>query len=43
MNVYEDKCLRDKISCIIARQKEGKVVISAHKDGSGLPAGDDIG
>lgn len=43
MNVYEDKYLRDKISLIIAWQKEGKVVISAYKDGSGLPAREDLG
>lgn len=43
MNVYEDKYLRDKISRIIARQKEGKVVIAAYKDGSGLPAREDLG
>ena len=39
MNVYEDKYLREKVNRIIARQKEGKVVIAAYKDGSGLPAG----
>ncbi|KPL75532.1 hypothetical protein ADN00_12890 [Ornatilinea apprima] len=43
MNVYEDKYLRDKISRIIARQKEGKVVIAAYKDGSGLPTREDLG
>jgi hypothetical protein len=43
MNVYEDKYLRDKISRIIARQKDGKVVIAAYKDGSGLPAREDLG
>jgi len=37
------KYLRDKISRIITRQKEGKVVIAARKDGSGLPAREDIG
>ena len=36
MNVYEDKYLRDKVNRIIARQKEGKIVIAAYKDGSGL-------
>jgi len=30
MNMYEDKYLRDKISRIIARQKEGKVVIATY-------------
>ena len=43
MNVYEDKYLRDKISRIIARQKEGKVIIAAYKDGSGFPAREDLG
>ena len=36
MNVYEDKYLREKVNRIIARQKEGKFVIAAYKDGSGL-------
>jgi hypothetical protein len=43
MNVYEDKYLRDKVNRIIARQKEGKIVIAAYKDGSGLPAREDLG
>ncbi len=43
MNVYEDKYLREKVNRIIARQKEGKVVIAAYKDGSGLPAREDLG
>lgn len=42
MNVYEDKYIRDKISRIVARQKEGKIVIAAYKDGSGLPAREDF-
>jgi len=41
--MYEDKYLRDKIHRIITRQKEGKVVIAAYKDGSGLPAREDLG
>jgi hypothetical protein len=32
MNGYVDKYLREKLSCIITRQKEGKVVITAYKD-----------
>jgi len=28
MNIYEDKYLREKINRIIARQKEGKIVIA---------------
>jgi hypothetical protein len=43
MNVYEDKYLRDKVNRIIARQKEGKIVVAAFKDGSGLPAKEDLG
>jgi hypothetical protein len=43
MNVYEDKYLREKVNRIIARQKEGKVIIAAYKDGSGLPAREDLG
>ena len=33
MNIYEDKYLREKVNRIIARQKEGKIVIAACKDG----------
>ena len=36
MNVYEDKYLREKVNRIIARQKEGKIIIAAYKDGCGL-------
>ena len=36
MNVYEDKCLREKVNHIIAAQKEGKIIIAAYKDGCGL-------
>ncbi len=43
MNVYEDKYLREKGNRIIARQKEGKIVITVHKDGSSLPAREDLG
>ena len=43
MNIYEDKYLREKVNRIIARQKEGKVVIASYKDGSGLPAREDLG
>jgi len=31
MKIYEDKYLREKINRIIARQKEGKIVIPAYK------------
>lgn len=43
MNVYEDKYLREKVNRIIAKQKEGHIVIAAYKDGSGLPAREDLG
>jgi len=43
MNIYEDKYLREKVNHIIARQKEGKIVIASCKDGSGLPCREDLG
>lgn len=43
MNNYEDKYLREKVNRIIAKQREGKIVVAAHKDGSGLPARDELG
>ncbi len=43
MNIYEDKFLREKVNRVIARQKEGKIIIAAFKDGSGLPAREDLG
>ncbi len=43
MNVYEDKYLREKVNCIIAKQREGKIIVAAYKDGSGLPAREDLG
>lgn len=43
MNIYEDKFLREKVNKIIAKQKEGKIVIAAHNDGSGLPTREDLG
>ena len=36
MNVYEDKCLREKVNHIIAAQKEGEIIIAANKEGYGL-------
>ena len=36
MNVYEDKYRPEKANRIIARQKEGKIIIAAYKDGCGL-------
>jgi hypothetical protein len=43
MNIYEDKYLREKVNRIIARQKEGKIVIAACTDDSGLPTREDLG
>ena len=43
MNIFEDKYLREKVNRIIAAQKEGKIIIAAYKDGSGLPAREDLG
>ena len=43
MNPYEDKYLRDKVSRMIARQKEGKIVIAAYRDGTGLPTREELG
>ncbi len=43
MNVYEDKYLREKVNRIIAKQREEKIVIAAYKDGTGLPAREDLG
>ena len=43
MNIYEDKYLREKINRIIARQKEGKIIIASYQDGSGLPTREDLG
>ena len=31
MNVYEDKCLREKVNHIIAAQKEGEIIIRAER------------
>ncbi|PKO16697.1 MAG: hypothetical protein CVU39_07690 [Chloroflexi bacterium HGW-Chloroflexi-10] len=42
MNQHEDKYLREKINRIIERQKEGKIIIASHKDGSGLPTREDL-
>jgi hypothetical protein len=42
MSVYEDKYLREKVNRIIAKQREGKIVIAAYKDGTGLPARDEL-
>jgi hypothetical protein len=43
MNIYEDKYLREKVNRIIARQNEGKIVVAAYRDGSGLLVKEDLG
>ncbi len=43
MKVYEDKHLREKVDRIITKQREGKIVVAAYKDGTGLPARDELG
>jgi hypothetical protein len=43
MNTYEDKYLREKVSKIITAQKDGKIVITAYPDGTGLPAREELG
>lgn len=43
MNIYEDKYLQEKVNRIIARQKEGKIVIASYKDSSGIPCKEDLG
>ncbi|MEI7847135.1 MAG: hypothetical protein WCK35_15150 [Chloroflexota bacterium] len=43
MNIFEDKYLRERIVQIIARQKEGQIVIASYKDGTGLPTREDLG
>lgn len=43
MAVYEDKYLREKVNRIIVKQRGGKIIIAAYKDGSGLPAREDLG
>lgn len=43
MNVYEDKHLREKVNRIIAKQREGKIVVAAYKDDTGLPVRDELG
>ena len=43
MNFYEDKYLREKVNRIIVKQRDGKIIIAAYKDGSGLPAREDLG
>lgn len=43
MNTYEDRYLLERMKKIIAAQKEGKVIISAYADGTGLPTREDLG
>lgn len=39
---YEDAYLRQRMSSIIQKQKQGKIVIAAYRDGSGLPCREDL-
>jgi len=43
ISVYEDKYLRENVNRLIAKQRGGKFIIAAYKDGSGLPAREDLG
>jgi hypothetical protein len=43
MNVHEDKYLHEKITKIIAKQKEGKIVVAATRGEYGLPGREDLG
>ncbi len=43
MQVYEDKYLYEKVAKIIARQKEGKVIIAANRNEFGLLCREDLG
>ena len=42
MNIYEDKYLYRRINQIIAKQKEGKILLASYNDGSGLPSKEEI-
>jgi hypothetical protein len=43
VEIYEDQYLRNNVNRIIIRQQEGKIVIAAYKDGSGLPTREELG
>ena len=43
MQSYEDKHLRDKVNRIIARQKDGQIILAAYSDGSGLLSREELG
>ena len=42
MKHYEDAHLRQRVSAVIERQKQGKIVIAAYEDGTGLPTRQDL-
>ena len=42
MKPYEDAYLRKRVGAIIERQKQGKIVIAAYEDGTGLPTRQDL-
>jgi len=42
MKPYEDAYLQKRVSAVIERQKQGKIVIAAYEDGTGLPTRQDL-
>ncbi|HML39852.1 MAG TPA: hypothetical protein PKD23_04145 [Bellilinea sp.] len=42
MKPYEDTYLQKRVSTVIERQKQGKIVIAAYEDGTGLPTRQDL-
>jgi hypothetical protein len=42
MKLYEDTYLRQRVGAVIERQKQGKIVIAAYDDGTGLPTRQDL-
>ena len=42
MKHYEDTHLRQRVGAVIERQKQGKIVIAAYEDGTGLPTRQDL-
>lgn len=42
MKPYEDTYLQKRVSAVIERQNQGKIVIAAYEDGTGLPTRQDL-
>jgi len=42
MKPYEDTYLQKRVGAVIERQKQGKIVIAAYEDGTGLPTRQDL-